>query len=97
MTAKHGLSILVASGLVYLLAPWHSNLTKRLVKAPKLYFMDTGIATWLTSWSSAATLEAGAMSGAILETWVVSELVRGWWHQGREAPRYNFTTVAGLG
>lgn len=86
VTAKHWLSILVSSGLVYLLAPWHSNLTKRLVKTPKLYFLDTGIATWLTSWSSAATLEAGAMSGAILETWVVSELVRGWWHQGREAP-----------
>jgi hypothetical protein len=88
VTAKHWLSILVASGLVYLLVPWHSNLTKRLVKTPKLYFLDTGIATWLTSWSSAATLEAGAMSGAILETWVVSELVRGWWHQGREAPLY---------
>ncbi len=88
VTAKNWLSILVASGLVYLLAPWHSNLTKRLVKTPKLYFLDTGIATWLTSWSSAATLEAGAMSGAILETWVVSELVRGWWHQGREAPLY---------
>ena len=88
VTAKHWLSILVASGLVYLLAPWHSNLTKRLVKTPKLYFLDTGLATWLTSWSSAVTLEAGAMSGAILETWVVSELVRGWWHQGKEAPLY---------
>ncbi|MEI8093002.1 MAG: ATP-binding protein [Spirochaetales bacterium] len=88
VTAKHWLSILVASGLVYLLAPWHSNLTKRLVKTPKLYFLDTGLATWLTSWTSPATLEAGAMAGAILETWVVSELVRGWWHAGKEAPLY---------
>lgn len=88
VTAKHWLSILHASGLVYLLQPWHSNLTKRLVKTPKIYFMDTGLATWLTSWSNPQTLEVGAMSGSILETWVVSELVKGWWHAGKEAPLY---------
>ncbi len=88
VTAKHWLSILEASGLVFLLQPWHSNLTKRLVKTPKLYFLDTGLATWLTSWSSPETLEAGAMSGAILETWVVSELVKGWWHDGKDAPLF---------
>jgi predicted AAA+ superfamily ATPase len=86
VTAKHWLSILEASGLVFLLQPWHSNLTKRLVKTPKLYFLDTGLATWLTAWSNPDTLESGAMSGAILETWVVSELVKGWWHAGKDAP-----------
>jgi predicted AAA+ superfamily ATPase len=88
VTAKHWLSILESSGLVFLLRPWHSNLTKRLVKTPKLYFLDTGLATWLTAWTTPETLEAGAMSGAILETWVVSELVKGWWHAGREAPLF---------
>jgi predicted AAA+ superfamily ATPase len=88
ITAQRWLSILESSGMVYLLQPWHSNLTKRLVKTPKLYFLDTGLATWLTAWSSPQTLEAGAMSGAILETWVVSELVKGWWHAGKEAPLF---------
>ena len=87
-TAKAWLSVLETSGLVYLLQPWHSSLTKRLVKAPKLYFLDTGLAAYLTRWPDAAALEAGAMSGAMLETWVVSEVLKSYWHNGREAPLY---------
>ncbi|MEY4294614.1 MAG: hypothetical protein RLY82_302, partial [Pseudomonadota bacterium] len=82
-TAKHWLSILQASGLVYLLQPWHSNTTKRLVKTPKLYFLDTGLCSYLTQWSSPQTLEAGAMSGAIFETWVITEILKSYWHTGR--------------
>lgn len=89
-TAKHWLSILQASGLVWLLEPYHTNLSKRLVKAPKLYFLDTGLAAYLTEWSSPATLEAGAMSGAIFETWVVGELLKSWWHNGKQAPFYYY-------
>jgi len=85
-TAKAWLSVLETSGLVYLLQPYHSNLTKRLVKAPKLYFLDTGLAAYLTRWPNAASLEAGAMSGALLETWAVSEILKSYWHNGREAP-----------
>jgi len=85
-TAQHWLSVLQASGLVHLLEPFHTNLSKRLVKAPKLYFLDTGLAAWLTGWSSPATLESGAMSGAFFETWVVSEVLKSWWHRGRPAP-----------
>jgi uncharacterized protein len=81
-TAKNWLSILQASGIVELLEPWHSNLTKRLVRAPKLYFLDTGLCSWLTAWSSPASLEAGAMSGAILETWVYAEILKSWMHNG---------------
>jgi len=87
-TAKNWLSILQASGIVYLLEPYHTNLTKRIVKTQKLYFLDTGLCSWLTEWSSPKTLEAGAMSGAILETWVVSEILKSWWHNGRRAPFY---------
>ncbi len=82
-TAKHWLSILQAAGIVYLLEPYHSNVTQRMVKAPKLYFLDTGLAAYLTEWASPETLEAGAMSGPILETWVVAELLKGFWHTGR--------------
>lgn len=87
-TAKAWLSVLETSGLVYLHQPYHSNLTKRLVKAPKLYFLDTGLAAYLTRWPDAASLEAGAMSGALLETWAVSEILKSYWHNGREAPLY---------
>lgn len=89
-TAKNWLSILQASGIVYLLEPYHTNLTKRLVKTPKLYFLDTGLGAYLTQWSSPETLEAGAMSGAILETWIVGELLKSYWHNGREAPFFYY-------
>jgi hypothetical protein len=87
-TAKHWLSILQASGIVHLLEPYHANVTKRLVKAPKLYFLDTGLCAWLTDWTSPQTLEAGAASGAILETWILGELLKSWWHHGRRTSFY---------
>lgn len=89
-TAKKWLSILQASGLVYLLEPYFSNVTKRMVKNPKLYFLDTGLASYLTEWSSPETLEAGAMSGAILETWILGEMLKSWWHNGLRAPFYYY-------
>lgn len=89
-TAKNWLSILQASGVVYLLEPYYTNLNKRLVKAPKLYLLDTGLAAYLTEWASPETLEAGAMSGAILETWIMAELLKSYWHAGRRAPFYYY-------
>jgi predicted AAA+ superfamily ATPase len=94
-TAKRWLSILQASGLVYLLEPYYKNVTKRLVKSPKLYFMDTGLAAYLTEWSSPETLEAGAMSGAILETWILGELLKSWQHNGLRAPFYYYRDTDG--
>jgi len=87
-TAKNWLSILQTAEIVYLLEPYHTNLNKRLVKAPKLYLLDTGLAAYLTEWASSETLEAGAMSGPILETWIVAELLKSYWHTGRRAPFY---------
>lgn len=89
-TAKNWLSILQASGIVYLLEPYHNNVSKRLIKSPKLYFLDTGLCAYLTGWSSPETLEAGAMSGAFFETWVVSELIKSYRHNGRQAPLYYY-------
>ena len=89
-TAKNWLSILQASLQVYLLQPYHSNLTKRLVKRPKLYFLDTGLCAYLTEWSSPETLEAGAMSGAILETFVFTEILKSWWHRGQVPQLYYY-------
>jgi len=84
-TAKNWLSILQASGIVFLLEPYFSNITKRLVKSPKLYFLDTGLCSYLTEWSSPETLEAGAMSGPILETWIMAEIIKSYQHNGRHA------------
>ncbi|GHU05940.1 ATPase [Betaproteobacteria bacterium] len=81
-TAKAWLSLLISSGLVYLLQPYSRNISRRLVKTPKLYFMDTGLACYLTGWKTPEVLEAGAMSGAIFETYVVSEIIKTYWHNG---------------
>lgn len=89
-TAKSWLSILQTAAIAYLLEPYHANVTQRLVKAPKLYFLDTGLVAYLTEWASPETLEAGAMSGAIFETWIVSELLKSYWHTGRRPPSYYY-------
>lgn len=89
-TAKNWLSVLEASGIIYLLEPYHNNVTSRLVKAPKLYFLDTGLCAYLTEWSSSETLEAGAMSGAILETFILVEILKSYWHNGKRAPIYYY-------
>jgi predicted AAA+ superfamily ATPase len=89
VTVKTWLHVLHASGIVYLLQPYFNNRTKRLVKTPKLYFMDTGLCSYLTGWLTADVLERGAMSGAMLETWVVSEIIKSYLHQGR-TPRVFF-------
>ena len=94
-TAKQWLSVLEASGLVFLLQPWHSNTTKRLIKTPKLYFLDTGFCAYLTRWSSAQALEAGAMAGAIFETWVVVEILKSYWHTGRNPQCYYYRSKDG--
>ena len=66
-TAKSWLSILEASGVIYLLQPYFNNISKRITKKPKLYFTDTGLCAYLTEWNTPETLEAGAMSGAFLK------------------------------
>lgn len=89
-TVKSWLSLLVTSGIVHLLEPYYSNLTSRVIKSPKLYFLDTGLCAYLTDWSNAKVLEAGAMSGAFLETYVVSEIIKSYLHNGKRAPVYYY-------
>ena len=75
-TVKNWISILEASGIIYLLEPYTSNVLKRAIKSPKLYFRDTGLVCYLTRWLTAENLAYGAMSGAIFETFVVSEILK---------------------
>lgn len=81
-TAGGWLSILVSSGLVYLLHPYSGNTIKRIIKRPKLYFMDTGLACYLTMWNNPRALELSAMAGAMFENYVVSEIIKGYVNHG---------------
>jgi len=81
-TAERWLSILVTSNLVCLLRPYHNNITKRTVKTPKLYFLDTGLAAYLTRWTTADVLKTGAMAGAFFETFVIAEIMKSYSNQG---------------
>ncbi len=75
-TAKKWISILESSGIVMILQPYASNLAKRIIKSPKIYFMDTGLCAFLCGWTDSRILEASAMAGAFFETYVVSEIVK---------------------
>lgn len=81
-TAERWLSVLVTSNLVYLLRPYANNIAKRTVKTPKLYFLDTGLAAYLTRWNSADVLKNGAMAGAFFETFVLAEIIKSYTNQG---------------
>jgi len=83
-TAKKWLETLARSGIIYLLEPYHPNITKRIVKTPKLYFLDTGLASYLTKWDSPESLMNGAMNGAMLETYALSEILKSFWHNGKQ-------------
>lgn len=89
-TAKKWLSLLVTSGIAALVEPWYSNTLTRLIKSPKLYFLDTGLAAYLTRWTTAEALEAGAMSGAFFETFVVSEIMKSWHNAGKTPPVFYY-------
>lgn len=82
-TAKAWVGILERSGIIFLLHPYHSNITNRLVKTPKVYFMDTGLAAYLCRWPNAETLQNGNMDGAFLETFAVSEIVKSYYNAGK--------------
>lgn len=75
-TAKNWISILESSGIVMILQPYANNLSKRIIKTPKLYFLDTGLCAYLCGWSDAKILESSPIAGAFFETYVISEIVK---------------------
>ena len=81
-TAERWLSILITSNLIFLLRPYHNNITKRTVKTPKLYFLDIGLAAYLTRWSIPEVLKNGAMAGAFFETFIISEIIKSYYNNG---------------
>ena len=88
--AKNWLGALETLGLIFYLYPYSNNMLKRLVKTPKLYFYDTGLVCYLTKWSSAETLQSGAMNGAILENYVVAEIRKTYLNCGKDPYMYYY-------
>lgn len=84
ITCKNWINILETLGIVFLLHPYSNNVLKRTIKTPKLYFYDTGLVCYLTRWSSSEVAESGAMSGALLENFTVSEIMKSYQNAGRE-------------
>jgi predicted AAA+ superfamily ATPase len=84
-TAKEWLRLLESLGIVHLLRPYANNTLKRLVKTPKLYFCDTGLAAYLSRWLTRETLMNGAAAGPFFENHVVAELLRGYAYDRNKA------------
>jgi len=81
-TIKTWISVMETSGLIFLLQPYYNNIAKRALKSPKLYFTDTGLCAYLCGWETAETLANGAMNGAIFETYVITEILKSYRHNG---------------
>lgn len=94
-TAKQWLAILERMGLVYLLQPAAFSGVKYVVKTPKLYFTDTGLAAYLLRWNTADALELGAMSAEFFETWVIGEVYKSFANSGQKAPLYYYRNFNG--
>lgn len=89
-TAKRWLRVLEASEIIFYLRPYSNNLIKRTVKAPKLYFFDTGLVAYLTRYSSPEILASGAINGAILENYVVCEIIKTWRNAAKDCPLWYY-------
>ena len=89
-TAENWVSILENTGLIYLLKPYFNNDIKRAIKRPKIYFLDTGLASYLVGYTNAEILEKSAYSGAIFETYIISEIIKNYTNNGLDAKKYLF-------
>ncbi len=85
-TIKAWLSVLESSGLVYLLEPYYNNFNKRMIKTPKLYFLDPGLACWLLGWNTPQQMVNGAMWGHIFESFVFAEILKSFYNDGIVKP-----------
>ncbi len=82
-TVKRWIQVLETSGIILLVYPYHNNHLKRMIKTPKVFFMDTGLMAWLTRWITPQTIQNGAKAGQFFETWVVSEIVKSFLNAGK--------------
>lgn len=83
-TIQSWLSVLEASGIVFMLRPYENNILKRTIQKPKIYFYDTGLVCYLIGWDNPKVAQNGAMSGCLFETFVISEIVKSYLNQGKD-------------
>ena len=83
-TIRNWIAVLEKTDIIYLLEPYYNSHLSRAIKTPKLYFKDTGLAAYLTSWLTPETLENGAMNGAFFETFVINEIIKTYINQGKD-------------
>ena len=89
-TVEKYLSILEASNIIYVLKPYYNSLSTRLIKSPKIYFMDTGLLCHMLGWEEVNTLKNGPMSGHILENYVISEILKSYYNNLDNSPQIYF-------
>ena len=94
-TVKSWVSVLETSGLIYLLQPFFRNMTKRAIKTPKIYFLDTGLCCYLTGILDGKMAMNHYRSGALFETYVVSEVLKSYWHNGERPFIYYYRDTLG--
>ena len=94
-TIREWISILESTMQIYLLRPYYSNISKRLIKSPKLYFLDTGLAAYLAKWDSAKTIRDSAVAGAFFETFVIGEIIKSYLFRGMQPPLYFYRDKEG--
>lgn len=92
-TVREWVTILERSGIIFILKPYYNNINKRLVKTPKCYFLDTGLAAYLTSWPTYETLMNGNASGAFFETFVVGEILKSYYNCGKTPDLYYYRDI----
>ena len=95
-TAREWMALLETSYVVYLLQPWFENLGKRLIKAPKLYFYDTGLAAWLMGLREQDQLAVHPLRGNLFENLVVTEFLKHYEHRGERAPLFFYRDATGI-
>lgn len=94
-TVKKWISVLETSNLIYLLQPFSLNINKRIIKSPKIYWLDTGLVCYLCKWLSPDTLKIGAMAGQIFETFVISEILKSYYNAGKKPNMFYFRNTDG--
>ncbi len=94
-TARSWLSLLEDGFLIRLLSPYFTNRTRRMIKSPRLYFLDAGLAAWLGGWRTAEAARLGPLGGALFETHVLAEVIKRFRHRAREVDVHFWRTRDG--
>jgi predicted AAA+ superfamily ATPase len=96
VTVGHWLSVLEASSIIYLLQPWHANIGKRLIKSPKLYFCDTGLAAWLCGIETLSHVTAHPLRGSLFENMIIMDMLKHRYNRGKTGNFHFFRDSGGM-